>query len=115
MKIKLLSFIFTAFILSSCVSTKVSSKNNFDFSVLKANSNYIIETKEGNKIREFEFLRSNETMLIGKQEGKDLQIEKNNVNRILKHSAGKTIPLVVGIIGAAILVPAYVKNEPVGK
>ena len=39
----------------------------------------------------------------------------NNITKILKFSAGKTIPLIVGGIGVAILLPAYIKNEPVGK
>jgi hypothetical protein len=82
---------------------------------LKTNSKYIIETKDGNKIRQFEFLSENENSIIGKQEEKEIQIEKNNINKVLKFSAGKTIPLIIGGIGIAILLPAYIKNEPVGK
>ena len=47
----------------SCVSTKVSSKNNYDYSVLRNNSKYIIETKDGNKVRQFEFLRQTENLI----------------------------------------------------
>ena len=102
-------------ILTSCVSTKVSSENNFDFSILKPNSKYIIETKDGNKVRAFEFTKLTEDSVIGNQENKEITINKNNINRVLKFSAGKTIPLVVIGIGVAILAPAYAKNKPVGQ
>ena len=115
MKIKHLAITFSVIFLTSCVSTKVSSKNNYNYSILKTNSKYIVETKDGNKIRQFEYLSENENSLIGKQEGKEIQIEKNNINKVLKFSAGKTIPLVIGGIGVAILLPSYIKNEPVGK
>ena len=115
MKIKFLSIVLSVFFFNSCISTKVSSKNNYDYSILKPNSKYIVETKDGNKIRQFEYLNEKENLIIGKQEGKEIQIEKNNINKILKFSAGKTIPLIVGGIGVAILLPAYIKNEPVGK
>ncbi|AZA74560.1 MULTISPECIES: hypothetical protein [Chryseobacterium] len=101
--------------LISCVSTKVSSKNDYDYTVLKNNSKYIIETKDGKKIRQFEFLNQTENAIIGKQENSEVQIEKNNIDKILKPSTGKTIPLVVGIVGAAVLIPAYVGNKPVGQ
>ena len=102
-------------ILTSCVSTKVSSENNFDFSVLKPNSKYIIETKDGNKIRAFQLTKINENEIIGSHENKELTIEKTKVNKVLKFSAGKTIPLVLVGIGVAIIAPAYAKNKPVGQ
>lgn len=115
MKIKFLSTALIITLLNSCISTKVSSNNNYDYSILKQNSKYIVETKDGNKIREFEFFSDNENFITGKQDGKEIQIEKNNINKVSKFSAGKTIPLIVGGIAAAILLPAYIKNEPVGK
>ncbi len=101
--------------MNSCVSTKVSSKNNFDYSILKPNSKYIIETKEGNKIRAFELTKVTENSIIGSQENKEIIIDKNNINKVLKFSAGKTIPLVIIGIGVAIIAPAYAKNKPVGQ
>ena len=111
----LLLFLMMTMCSISCVSTKVSSKNNFDYSVLRNNSKYIIETKDGNKIRQFEFLNQTENLIVGKQENSEIQIEKDKINKILKPSAGKTIPLIVGIVGAAIVVPAYISNKPVGQ
>ena len=63
MKTVLLFLILIATCSTSCVSTKVSSKNNYDYSVLRNNSKYIIETKDGNKIRQFEFLNQTEMQL----------------------------------------------------
>lgn len=115
MKTLLLFLILIAMCSISCVSTKVSSKNNFDYSVLRSNSKYIIETKDGNKIRQFEFSNQTENAIIGKQENSEVQIEKSNINKILKPSTGKTIPLIVGIVGAAVVIPAYIGNKPVGQ
>lgn len=115
MKIKVLTLFSSVLFLNACISTKVSSKNNYDYSVLKTNSKYIIQTKDGNKIRQFEYLGNNDNSIIGNQEGQEIQIEKNSINKVLKFSAGKTIPLIVGGITIAIILPAYIKNEPVGK
>lgn len=112
---KILTISTLSIFLISCVSTKVSSKNDYDYSVLKNNSKYILETKDGKKIRQFEFLKQTENLIVGKQENSEVQIEKSNIKKILKPSIGKTIPLVVGAIGAAVLIPAYVANKPVGQ
>jgi len=108
-------FLMIAMFSISCVSTKVSFKNNYDYSVLRNNATYIIETKDGNKIRQFQFLRQTENLIVGKQENTEIQIEKDKIDKILKPSAGKTIPLIVGIVGAAVVVPAYIGNKPVGQ
>ena len=110
-KTSLLSLTF----LASCVSTKVSSKNNYDYSILKPNTKYIIETKDGNKIRAFELTKVTENSLVGSQENKEMNIDKSNINKVSKFSAGKTIPLVIVGVGVAILAPAYAKNKPVGQ
>lgn len=107
--------ILSLIILTSCVSTKVSSENNYDYSILKPNSKYIIETKNGNKIRAFELIKVTENSIVGNQENKEIYINKNDINRVLKFSAGKTIPLVIVGVGVAILAPAYAKNKPVGQ
>ncbi|SFI11554.1 hypothetical protein [Halpernia frigidisoli] len=112
---KIFALVILMTLFTSCVSTKVSLQNNFDFSVLKSKSKYIVDTKDGNKIRSFEYLDQNETQLIGKLEEKNLNIEKTNITKIAKFSAGKTVPLLVGIVAAAIVIPAYSKNKPVGQ
>lgn len=114
-KMKIFLLFLTIICSISCVSTKVSSKNDYDYSVLRNNSKYIIETKDGNKIRQFEFLRQTENLIVGKQENSEVEIEKVNINKILKPSAEKTIPLIVGIVGIAAVIPAYIGNKPVGQ
>jgi len=101
-------------LLTSCVSTKVSSANNYDYKVLKANSNYTIETNDGKKIQSFQFLHENDTSLLGLQNDKQVEIEKNTIKKVSKISAGKTVALVVGGFAVAILAPAYINNKPVG-
>ena len=45
----------------------------------------------------------------------EMNIDKSNINKVSKFSAGKTIPLVIVGVGVAILAPAYAKNKPVGQ
>lgn len=115
MKKTLFTILISATLFTSCVSTKVSEKNNFDYSLLKADKNYIIETQDGNKIRAFKYSNQNNQTLFGSQEGKEIQVEKDKVKKILKTSTGKTLGLVIGIIGAAVFIPSYVNNAPVGQ
>ncbi|AZI67575.1 hypothetical protein EIB71_07825 [Kaistella daneshvariae] len=110
--LKLLALL--SLLLTSCVSTKVSSANNYDYKVLKAKSNYIIETNDGKKIQAFQFLQENETSLLGLQNDKEIEIEKNTIEKVSKISAGKTVALVVGGFAVAVIAPAYINNKPVG-
>ncbi len=107
--------IISILILTSCVSSKVNSKNNYDYTVLKTNSKYIVETTDGIKIRQFEFQKTNENSIIGVQKDKEIIIDKNKIIQVLKLSAGKTIPLIVLGVGIAIITPAYIGNKPVGQ
>lgn len=112
---KTIALFLSGILFTSCVSTKVSFKNNFDYSVLKTDKNYIIENQDGNKIRGFKYLSQNDMSVTGSQEGKEISIQKSQIKRILKPSTGKTLGLVVGVIGAAVVIPAYVGNRPVGQ
>ena len=102
-------------ILTSCVSTKVSFENNYDFSVLKPTSEYTIQTKDGNKIKAFQLTKIKDNEIIGNVENKEIIVPKTTINKVLKFSAGKTIPLVLAVIGVAIITPAYVNNKAIGQ
>lgn len=117
-KIKMTRFlsvlIFMAICLISCVSTKVSSKNNYDYSVLNESTNYIVETKTGEKIRHFQFNSQNDDLIIGKQGEKEIQIKKITIDNIKRPSTGKTIGLVAGLIALGAVggtIPAAVSNN----
>ncbi|KQT18087.1 hypothetical protein ASG31_04965 [Chryseobacterium sp. Leaf404] len=99
--------------ITSCVSTKVSSETNFDYSVLQQNTNYIIETRDYKKIRQFKFVSQTKDSIIGKQKDDEIKLNKNKVLQIKKPSTGKTVGLVVGIlaaVGLAGFIPAAVSN-----
>ncbi|KUJ53128.1 hypothetical protein AR685_01700 [Chryseobacterium sp. JAH] len=103
-----------AICLISCVSTKVSSKNNYDYSVLNESTNYIVETKTGEKIRHFQFNSQNDDLIIGKQGEKEIQIKKITIDNIKRPSTGKTIGLVAGLIALGAVggtIPAAVSNN----
>lgn len=112
---KFVILLFFASVFTSCVSTQLSADNNFDYSVLRVNSKYSIETNNGEKIRAFQFIKQDNLQLVGTIEEKNINIEKANINKIQKFSAGKTVPLILGAVVAAILVPAFAKNKPVGQ
>lgn len=115
MKISFLITFLTLAMLASCMTSKVSLDNNYDYSILKPDSKYLIKTKDGNKIRQFTFNKETDTQIIGMQENKEIQVDKNNIDKVSKFSAGKTIPLIIAGVAVAILVPAYAKNKPVGQ
>lgn len=53
--------------------------------------------------------------MLEARKNKEMNIDKSNINKVSKFSAGKTIPLVIVGVGVAILAPAYAKNKPVGQ
>lgn len=57
---------------------KSSFKNSYDYSVLNANSKYIVETKDSLKVRQFKFLNQTESSIIRLKENKEMIIDKNN-------------------------------------
>ena len=111
---KKISSVLLLSVISSCVSTKVSSENNYDYSILKSNTNYTVETKTGEKIKHFQFSSQDDDLLIGKQDEKEIQIKKNTIDRIKKPSTGKTVGLIAGIVALGAIggtIPAAVSNN----
>lgn len=66
-------------------------------------------------MRASQFIKQDNMQLIGISEEKNINIKKTDINKIQKFSAGKTVPLILGAVVAAILVPAFAKNKPVGQ
>ena len=103
----------TFVLVTSCVSTKVSSDNNFDYSVLQQNTNYIIETRDYKKIRQFKFVSQTKDSITGKQKDQEIKLNKNKILQIKKPSTGKTVGLIAGILavaGIGSFIPAAVSN-----
>lgn len=101
-------------LLSSCVTNKVGPKNNYNYSGLKTFTEYIITKKDGEKVRQFEFVSENDNEIQGRVGTNDLVISKNDIDKIAKFSFGKTVLIGVVAVAVAIIIPAYAKNEPVG-
>lgn len=99
---------------TSCVSTKVSTENNCDYSILKDNTNYIVETKNGEKIRHFQVVSQTADLVIGRQDEKEIQIKKSTIYKIKRPSTGKTVGLVAGIVALGAIggtIPAAISNN----
>lgn len=99
---------------TSCVSTKVSAENNYDYSALTDVTNYIVETKTGEKIRNFQVISQTADLVIGRQDEKQIQIKKSTIYKIKRPSTGKTVGLVAGIVALGAIggtIPAAVSNH----
>lgn len=110
---KLLIPIICVICLFSCVSTKVSFKNQFDFSVLRENNFYIIETKNDEKLRHFKITSQSDDSITGIYKGSEVEIKKASIETIKKPSTAKTVGLVAGSVGLFFIVsaiPAAVSN-----
>ena len=70
--------------LLSCTSVKVSSKNNFDYSVLKENAEYTVNKVNGSKIKKFQFIKEQEDEIIGVVDKEQLVISKDDIHTISK-------------------------------
>lgn len=102
-------------LLTSCISVKVPSGKGNDYSVLKKDVKYTIHRINGDKIRDFKFIKEDEDKIIGEVDEERLEINKTDIKKVSKISIGKNVSLVAIILGLVIVIPAYVKNEPVGR
>ena len=103
-------------LLTSCISVKVPSGKGNDYSVLKKDVKYTIHRINRDKIRDFKFIKEDEDKIIGEvDEGERLEINKTDIKKVSKISIGKNVSLAAIILGLVIVIPAYVKNEPVGR
>lgn len=102
-------------LLTSCISVKVPSGKGNDYSVLKKDVKYTIHRINGDKIRDFKFIKEDEDKIIGEVDEERLEINKTDIKKVSKISIGKNVSLATIILGLVIVIPAYVKNEPVGR
>lgn len=102
-------------LLTSCISVKVPSGKGNDYSVLKKDVKYTIHRINGDKIRDFKFIKEDEDKIIGEVDEERLEINKTDIKKVSKISIGKNVSLAAIILGLVIVIPAYVKNEPVGR
>lgn len=103
-------------LLNSCTSTLLSSKkqNTIDAVVQKNNTYTFIKT-DGTK-ETFRVTSISDDKVTGQNTAeKTIEIDKNQISEIKKSNTAGTVLIAVGVIGAAIVIPAYVKNKPVGQ
>lgn len=101
-------------LLSSCTSVKVNSDNKSDYSVLKKDTEYTIHKKNGERVKNFRFIKDDEIKIIGiLDNGKQIEIDKIDILKISKISVGKTTSILAVGVGLLIAIPSYIKNEPI--
>ncbi|MDR2206330.1 MAG: hypothetical protein LBE36_09295 [Flavobacteriaceae bacterium] len=98
--------LFIILTVTSCVSTKVSRVNQYDYSVLKPDSEYIIKTKTGEVFRQFKFREETESSIVGIYKNEELKVDKEDIAVINKFNVAKTASLVVAgvLTGVAITI-----------
>ncbi|MDR2206329.1 MAG: hypothetical protein LBE36_09290 [Flavobacteriaceae bacterium] len=96
------TFLLIIFTMVSCVSTKVSRGNQYDYSRLKPDSEYIIKTKTGEVFRQFKFREETESSIVGIYKKEEMEIEKEDIIKINKFSLVLTTP-VAGLVVLATI------------
>lgn len=101
--------------LNSCTTRVVSANKPYSDDKISNGKTYTFFSNDGSK-KVFIVEKISENTIIGKDvvDGKEVSIEKSNISKINKSNTLATIGLVAGIIVAALVIPAYAKNEPVG-
>ncbi|QOW11273.1 hypothetical protein Q73A0000_13355 [Kaistella flava (ex Peng et al. 2021)] len=102
-------------LLSSCTTTLVSNKKKEIDSALQTGKTYTFVKNNGTQ-EKFRILKIEEDKITGKNDDeKNFVIEKADISKIKKSNTIGTVLIVVGALAAAVLIPAYVSNKPVGQ
>jgi PBP1b-binding outer membrane lipoprotein LpoB len=92
---KIFSILCLLLLLNSCVTTIINTSNKQNYSALKENKMYIINTKSISTIRRFKFINETNESITGIYQKRELQINKNEIVKINKFSIGKTAAIVM--------------------
>ncbi len=104
------------FLLNSCKTTVVSAEQirNID-SAIEIGKTYTFVKHDGTKYR-FEVSQKTPTHLLGKNSENDqFNLEKAQIATVTKMNTLGTTLILAGIVAAAVTLPAYIKNKPVGQ
>ncbi len=103
-------------LLNSCTTTLVSSQNGGTVeNSVKTGKTYTFKDNTGQRYN-FKVESITKDKITGSNsDGQRFTIDKNNISTVKKIHTGKTMLLTAGVIAVAVLLPAYIKNEPVGK
>ncbi|GGP03288.1 hypothetical protein GCM10010992_11090 [Cloacibacterium rupense] len=114
MKNLLICLSLSVIFLNSCTTRVVSANKPYSDTKLSYGKTYTFFSNNGTKIT-LNVERIDETTIYGKDIiGKDITIQKSEISKINKSNTLATVGLVVLAIAAALTIPAYVKNEPIG-
>ncbi|WP_412850326.1 hypothetical protein ACL0VS_11015 [Chryseobacterium sp. PMSZPI] len=115
MKRFVISTISSIILLSSCTTNVVNQRKAYNDSKLKLGKNYIFTTQDGKKYS-LKISKIDSLTVYGKDSEENLiTIEKSKIFTIKKHNVAGTVGIVVGGIAAAVVIPAYISNKPVGQ
>ena len=103
-------------LLNSCTTTLVSAKkqNTVD-SVVKPNNTYAFITKDGAKEKILVANIDQEKIMGTNAMGKTISIDKTQISEVKKSNTLGTVIIAAGIVAAAVVLPAYIQNKPVGQ
>ena len=110
-----ISFSLSLFIiLNSCTTTLVSSKKDNEIdTVLKIGKSYTFFTNDGLK-KKYTVSKLEDGKIFGMNEaGEKFDLEKSSIIKINRANYFGTISIIVGVIAAAVVVPAFYQNKPI--
>lgn len=100
--------------LNSCTTRVVSANKPYSDDKISNGKTYSFFSNDGSK-KVFTVEKIDTNTITGKNaEGQVMSIEKSEISKINKSNTLATVGLVGVIIAAALVIPAYSKNEPVG-
>ena len=103
-------------LLNSCTSTLVSAnRQNTVDSVVKPNITYTFVTKDGAKEKILVANIDQEKIVGTNAVGKTISVDKTQISEVKKSNTLGTVIIAAGIVAAAVVLPAYIQNKPVGQ
>ena len=105
----------TLLLTNSCTTTLMSSQKQRSVNdVIETGKNYTFYKNDGTT-QKINVAQITDGTVSGKTpDGKTAEIQTADITKIKKGNVLGTVAVVAGAIAIAVVLPAYVKNEPVG-
>lgn len=114
MKQFLTSILLSGILLTSCTTSIVNQRKPYADDKLKLGKNYTFTIQDDKKYN-LEVSKIDSLNVYGKnKEGELMVLDKSQISTISKPNVGGTLGIIAGGIAAAIIIPAYISNKPVG-
>jgi len=103
-------------LLNSCTTTLVSAKKQVPLEdAVQIDKTYTFFQNNSSK-QKIQVTNIDAEQISGKDEnGKMIKIQKAEIDEVKKNNTLGTVLITAGVVAAAVVIPAYVGNKPVGQ